>query len=256
MATFTENDIALMEFDSSHKAVIDPEHDGPADIPERVLMAFVTQENFDQFLSDKKAEVVGMYSTITQDTPIYRYIEDGTQIGVCRIPLGAPAAVLLEEYLMYFGAQKLLAVGSCGTLDGAEKHSLFVPTSAIRDEGTSFHYMAPSSKIELDRDFAEQVMLRVSSFGHKVEEVCTWTTDGFFRETKARVEKRIAQGARVVDMECSALAACAQFRKAQFAQILFAADTLENTEEWNDRGFARSSQAPICALGAKVLATL
>lgn len=37
----------------------------------------------------------------------------------------------------------------------------------------------------------------------------TWTTDTFYRETAAKVKRRLAAGTRVVDMEASAIMAWA-----------------------------------------------
>lgn len=56
--------------------------------------------------------------------------------------------------------------------------------------------------------------------------VKTWTTDGYFRETQQLVQQRTQAGYTVVEMECAALAACAQFRQVAFGQLLFTADTM------------------------------
>ena len=69
----------------------------------------------------------------------------------------------------------------------------------------------------------------------------TWTTDGFFRETKDMVTYRMEEGCSVVEMECSALASCAKFRDVIFGQILFTADSLANLEEYSERNFGISS---------------
>ena len=72
-------------------------------------------------------------------------------------------------------------------------------------------------------------------------ECTTWTTDGFFRETAAKVAYRREEGCSVVEMECSALAACAAFRGARFGQILFTADTLADIEHYDERGWGGDS---------------
>lgn len=75
----------------------------------------------------------------------------------------------------------------------------------------------------------------------KYEEVITWSTDGFYRETKDMVEYRINEGCKVVEMECSALAAVAEFRGAVWGEILFTADSLANVEKYDPRGFGGDS---------------
>ena len=69
----------------------------------------------------------------------------------------------------------------------------------------------------------------------KYQEVITWSTDGFFRETKEKVEYRKSEGCSVVEMECSALSACAAFSKATFGMILYTADSLADVDKYDER---------------------
>lgn len=69
----------------------------------------------------------------------------------------------------------------------------------------------------------------------KYQEVITWSTDGFFRETKEKVEYRKSEGCSVVEMECSALSACATFRKATWGMILYTADSLADVDKYDER---------------------
>lgn len=74
-------------------------------------------------------------------------------------------------------------------------------------------------------------------------EVKTWTTDGFFRETKGKVSSRKQEGCAVVEMECSALAACAQMRDIVWGEILYTADTLHDVENYDERNWGGDSKA-------------
>lgn len=65
----------------------------------------------------------------------------------------------------------------------------------------------------------------------------TWTTDGFYRETKEMVLYRKEEGYSVVEMECASLAACAKMRGITFGQLLFTADSLADVEEHNERNW-------------------
>ena len=69
----------------------------------------------------------------------------------------------------------------------------------------------------------------------KYQEVIVWSTDGFFRETKEKVEYRKKEGCAVVEMECSALSACAAFRKVVWGMILYYADSLADIEKYDER---------------------
>ena len=69
----------------------------------------------------------------------------------------------------------------------------------------------------------------------KYQEVTTWSTDGFYRETKEKVAYRKSEGCSVVEMECSALAACASFRNVIWGMILYTADSLADVDRYDER---------------------
>lgn len=71
----------------------------------------------------------------------------------------------------------------------------------------------------------------------KYQEVTTWSTDGFFRETREKVAYRKSEGCSVVEMECSALAACAAFREAIWGMILYTADSLADVDKYDERNW-------------------
>ena len=71
----------------------------------------------------------------------------------------------------------------------------------------------------------------------KYQEVITWSTDGFFRETRGKVAYRKGEGCSVVEMECSALAACAAFRGTIWGMILYTADSLADVDQYDERNW-------------------
>ncbi len=72
----------------------------------------------------------------------------------------------------------------------------------MRDEGTSYHYAAPSRFMEINKRARKAIEKTILEHGMKYQEVITWSTDGFFRETKEKVAYRKAEGCSVVEMEC------------------------------------------------------
>ena len=64
--------------------------------------------------------------------------------------MGAPLCVNIMEDLYTNGVELIIACGGCGVLSDIQEGEILIPTSAIRDEGTSFHYIKPSKEIELD----------------------------------------------------------------------------------------------------------
>ena len=109
---------------------------------------------------------------------------------------------------------------------------VIVPTFAIRDEGTSYHYQPPSRSIEPTPDALEALLATLNRHDVPFETGGTWTTDAFYRETRAKVERRVAEGCLAVEMEASALFAIARFRGVPIAQLLTTSDDLSG-EEWS-----------------------
>jgi len=107
----------------------------------------------------------------------------------------------------------------------------------LRDEGTSYHY-APASRF-MDISERARIAIRetVLKHGMHYQEVITWSTDGFFRETKEKVAYRKSEGCSVVEMECSALAAVANFRGAIWGMILYTADSLAEVDKYDMRNW-------------------
>lgn len=139
------------------------------------------------------------------------------------------------EDLFANGVEFIIACGGCGVLDDIMKGVILLPTIAIRDEGTSFHYMKPSKEIYLDKDSIKQVKKILKELNINFLECKTWTTDGSKRETPKKIELRKKQGCKTVEMECSALAACAKFRNKKFIELLYSGDSLSKITKYDDR---------------------
>ena len=112
---------------------------------------------------------------------------------------------------------------------------------ALRDEGTSYHYLPPSRTVTPSAQAVEALAKTLEERGLTYAMCKTWTTDGFYRETAELVKYRRSEGYSVVEMECAALFACAKFRGAHIAQLLYTADTLANVESYDTRDWGRAS---------------
>ena len=178
---------------------------------------------------------IAIIKSMTKDYPVYKINVGGTDIAIYQTPVGAAAAVGLFEEMIVMGTQNLLLVGCCGCLDSEiEDYSIIIPTSAIRDEGTSYHYMPASDEVEIDNKCINIIENFIKSKKISYRKGKTWTTDGLYRETKDKVEIRKKQGAITVDMECSAMIAVSKFRNVNFGQFFYAADNL-GAEEYDVR---------------------
>ena len=80
------------------------------------------------------------------------------------------------------GVEKIISAGSCGVLVDIEENAFLIPTKALRDEGASYHYVAPSRYIEVDRRARNAIERVLKQASIPYQEVMTWTTDGFYRD--------------------------------------------------------------------------
>lgn len=154
----------------------------------------------------------------------YKTVVNGNDIAFCYAPMGAPLCVNIMEDLFINGVETVVACGGCGVLENIETGKVLVPTVALRDEGTSFHYMKPSLDVKLDNDLLCRARRHLLDMNIEYREVKTWTTDASKRETPRIIKLRKQQGCQTVEMECSALAACARFRDKEFLELLYSGD--------------------------------
>ena len=124
--------------------------------------------------------------------------------------------------------------GACGVLTDIKEASIILPTSAVRDEGTSFHYAEPSDEIKLNEKYVNRLIQLCKDSSVDFITGKTWSNDAFYRETKGKIIEMQNRGCICVEMECSAMTAFANFRGVNFAQFFYAADSLAK-EDWDVR---------------------
>lgn len=229
----------LEEFDENRQAIINPEDlvEALPNFPETVVSCFA-RETFKRMLADFQHELLASTSMANIEIPIYKVFVEEREIALFNAPVGASACVAILEDLIAFGMKKLVLFGTCGVLDeDIRETSIIVSHTAIRDEGTSYHYLSASDEIEVNvglRDFLLSFLTK-NKIPHSTGKV--WTTDGIYRETAAKLRKRKEMGAVCVDMECSAVAALAAFREISVCHFFYAADHLSE-EAWDMRNLA------------------
>ena len=228
MAVF-KNQIPILEFDSEQSAVIMPGHHFDYNFPRKAVMLFMEPE-INDFVEQNQCEVVGKFESVTKEFFVYKTKINSTDIAFVQAPLGGAGAVQIMEQLIAGGVKEIIAAGCCGALVEDTEGSFFVPNVALRQEGTSYHYLPPSREIELDSAPIEAIC-RVLENAKLSYKICkTWTTDGFYRETKEMVLYRKSEGYSVVEMECASMAACAKMRGVLFGQVIFTADSLADVD--------------------------
>lgn len=238
-----KNEIPILAFDSDPNAVIQPNHNADlVHLPRKAVLAFLGDE-IDLYAREHGGEVVGIFETATETFPVYRIQHGEQDVCLAQAPTGAPAATQFLDWLIGCGAREIISAGSCGALEDIEENVFLVPSKALRDEGTSYHYIAPSRYIETDPGARAAIRTALTKHNLPYREITTWTTDAFYRETPSKVAYRREEGCATVEMECAAMAACAQMRGVSWGEFLFTADSLANVEQYGPRGFGGDSFA-------------
>ena len=234
-----QNEYPILEYSTEQNAVINPsgrggQQKGP--FPRLCLMTFF-QEVLDAFVEQYHGEIIGTYISEMRKFHAYKLRYKETEICVVQAVVGSGAIAMMTDWLYGNGVEVLLCCGGCGVLADIPAGDVILPVRALRDEGASYKYLPPSRYIELNEEpvmVFEQVLTE-----YKIPYIkcTTWSTDGFYRETKEMVEHRIKQGCQAVEMECSAMAAIAQYRGKRFGQLLYSGDILVGNEEYDDRSW-------------------
>ena len=250
-------DAPILEFDPSPTAVIEPtEQIEPTDIPTHAVLCFF--QDVIARIAEEGAKEIDRLESEQGFNPIYELEVDGRRLAVVHPGVGAPLAAASLEELIARGVRAVVACGGAGVLvpDVALGH-VVVPTAAVRDEGTSYHYLPPGRLASPTGEAVEAIVATLER--HDIPHVTglTWTTDGLYRETRGKVERRVAEGCLTVEMEAAAFFAVAAFRGVTFGQLLYAGDDLSG-ESWDSRGWVEhaSGREVLFRLAAEAVLSL
>jgi uridine phosphorylase len=233
-----KKEFPILEFDGSRDVKIDPRKEiAPVPgMPERCVLCFF-DEAINNMVEKYPNEIISRFGSEACDQfkPIYKVDFDGTPVALAAAFLGGPFAVGEIDEISAMGAKKFLCIGSAGVLDKEiAKGGLILPTSALRDEGASYHYIAPSRWIDVESRVAAAIEKYLARNKIPFVKGKTWTTDAFYRETKGKFESRKAEGCISVEMECASYLAAAKYNGVDFGQILYGGDCLDG-QEWDKR---------------------
>jgi nucleoside phosphorylase len=152
---------------------------------------------------------------------------------VYRAPEPAPYCATDLEFLISAGARRILFVNGAGSLrPDLPVGSVLLPGELIREEGTSFHYAAPDVVLRTDAELNERVRAVAQELGVGLSEGAHWTTDAIYRETFGKVARFRQAGVNSVDMELSALAGVAHYRKCALSCLLVVTDVVTRAHTW------------------------
>lgn len=225
----------ILEFDNSLKSLIKP-----GDFNKSVYMSeYCVICSFGKVLNKlKKAKAkkfVHKNYLKVGGAVLYELVHKKKKIVIANLPIGAPLAVLILEELIVSGCSKIIACGSAGVINkDIPSGHIIIPDSAVRDEGTSYHYIHPDREAKPHRKAFSVMKKTCKQLGISYRVGKTWTTDAVFRETIRKIKKRKEEGCLTVEMEAAAFFAVAEFRKVIFGQFLYCLDDISG-KKWDSR---------------------
>lgn len=227
-------DYPVLEYDKDLDPIIDPFKMG--------LSSFDTDKLVITFFPDSiktllDASLIQYECTISGENPIdiYRFTDAPVLITLGQV--GCPACGGNLDYFTAMGIHKVMFCGGGGVLDkDMPVGSLLLVEGAIRDEGFSYQYLPPSRCVYNDKEVTDLLAAALDRKGVAYERGLCWTTDAIFRETKARIKARKAEGARIVEMEQSGCLAVAQYRGIRYGALIYGGDDVSQ-EDWNNRAW-------------------
>jgi uridine phosphorylase len=182
--------------------------------------------------------------------------EEGEVAIAGRFGVGSPAAAVMLEELIAFGARRFVSVGTAGSLRAdLSPGSLVLCDAAFRDEGTSYHYLPGGGPVFPSEDLTKALRSSLERRGLDFRKGPAWTTDAIYRETPSEVLLHAGKGALVVEMEAAALFAVARFRSALIASCFSVSDTLAELA-WRPEFHAESTTEGLERLFAAALGAL
>ena len=235
-------DLPLFEHDLDAPAVIEPSMVlEPADVPRCAVLCFF-KDVIESVAARPDAKTVTILRVADGPHPIFEIEHAGRRLAIFHPGVGAPLAAGLMEEAVALGCRNLIAVGGSGALvpELTLGHAVIVE-SALRDEGTSFHYLPAGRTLDADPDGIAALRQVLNDASVPYVAGRSWTTDAVYRETGEVLKKRIAEGCITVEMEAAAFIAVARYRDVRFGQLLYAGDSLAG-EEWDERGWTTATE--------------
>ncbi len=175
----------------------------------------------------------------------------GLTVDIVGLAVGAPFAVLVAEQLFVSGCQLLISVTSAGQIAPMATPPYFVLIDrALRDEGTSRHYLPPATFAEADPAVADRVWPALLALRVPVYRGTVWTTDAPYRETADAIATALAHDALAVEMEAAALYAFAHARRRDVLCLAHVTNQMAVVEGDFEKGEADGARDSLDAIAA------
>jgi uridine phosphorylase len=184
-------------------------------------------------------------------TEMFEFDLEGRTAAIVGCAVGAPFAVLVAEQLFASGCRLLISITSAGQIADIGPPPYFIAIDrALRDEGTSYHYLPPAEFADADAALIARAEQSVRAAGLAIHRGPTWTTDAPFRETPRAISAAQARGALAVEMEAAALYAFASARNRSVICYAHVTNSMGQVHGDFEKGEADGSAAALRVIAA------
>ena len=230
-----KKDFPVLEFDENPTAKLNPAHFADPKFKTNKMVITFFPEVINKL---QKQGSIAEETIIPGENPVAVYhFTDDPNVLITLGQVGCPACGGNLDLFNAMGITKAMFCGGGGVLDRSiEVGQILVVEGAIRDEGFSYQYLAPSRVVYTDKKTNEKIIRYLRENNIPYLRGLTWTTDAIFRETEERIRMRKEEGAKIVEMEQAGCIAIAQFRNVDYGAIIYGGDDVSQ-EEWNTRSW-------------------
>jgi uridine phosphorylase len=159
--------------------------------------------------------------------PLFYGEMQGIRVSFCQVTIGAPGTISQMEQMIACGARVFLGLGWAGSLNPcAPVHSMLVPTTCIREEGTSYHYLGQDAVVQANPHLVKMMIEAAQEEGVTTNSGPHWTTDAIYREGEGKINAYREMGVLGVDMETSAMYALGAVYDVAVSNLLVVSDSL------------------------------
>ena len=182
-------------------------------------------------------------------TDLYEFEQEGEHFGIIGCAVGASFAVLIAEQLFVSGCRLLLSMTSAGQIveQGSPPYFILIDR-ALRDEGTSYHYLPPAEFVAAEEGLVQAAMNAFAAARQPMHRGASWTTDAPFRETATAIERCRARDILAVEMEAAGLYAFAHARRKHVLCFAHVTNQMAVVEGDFEKGEADGSSASLTVM--------
>lgn len=180
----------------------------PGPVPETVLYTYA---RFELYLSTVPDLYTPNHMVGSGPNTFFVVNHSDGRLAINCLPIGAPATANQLGMQAELGVRRVIGIGTCGGLQlGAAPGDVVVATAALRDEGTSYHFLPPAEEVTPDPALTDELRDALTHARIPHTTGTTWTTDVPFRETAEEITAYRQRGISAVEMEAAGLFAAAE----------------------------------------------